>query len=30
MNLEDMRRNYAARSLDLPDLDRDPFTQFDH
>lgn len=30
MNLEDMRRNYAARSLDLPDLDSDPFTQFDH
>lgn len=29
MNLEDMRRNYAARSLDLPDLDADPFTQFD-
>lgn len=30
MNLEDMRRNYAARSLDLEDLNADPFTQFDH
>ena len=30
MNLEDMRRNYAARSLDLPDLAPDPFSQFDH
>jgi pyridoxamine 5'-phosphate oxidase len=30
MNLEDMRRNYAARSLDLADLDSDPFVQFDH
>jgi len=30
MNLDDMRCNYAARSLDLPDLDADPFTQFDH
>jgi pyridoxamine 5'-phosphate oxidase len=29
MNLEDMRRNYAARSLDLADLNADPFTQFD-
>lgn len=29
MKLEDMRRNYAAKSLDLPDLDPDPFTQFD-
>ena len=29
MNLEDMRRNYAARSLDLIDLNPDPFTQFD-
>jgi len=29
MNLEDMRRNYAARSLDLDDLNADPFTQFD-
>ena len=25
-----MRRNYAARSLDLPDLDVNPFAQFDH
>jgi pyridoxamine 5'-phosphate oxidase len=30
MNLEDMRRNYAARSLDLTDLNADPFVQFDH
>ena len=30
MNLEDMRRNYAARSLDLSDLAPDPFVQFDH
>lgn len=29
MNLEDMRRNYASRSLDLDDLNADPFTQFD-
>ena len=30
MHLEDMRRNYAARSLDLADLNPDPFAQFDH
>jgi pyridoxamine 5'-phosphate oxidase len=30
MHLEDMRRNYAARSLDTADLNADPFTQFDH
>ena len=30
MNLEDMRRNYAARSLDLTDLNADPLVQFDH
>lgn len=30
MNLEDLRRNYASRSLDLPDLDASPFLQFDH
>ena len=30
MQLEEMRRNYAARSLDLPDLDANPFAQFDH
>ena len=29
MNLEEMRRSYAARSLDLPDLDPSPFVQFD-
>jgi pyridoxamine 5'-phosphate oxidase len=29
MNLEDMRRTYAARSLDLADLKPDPFDQFD-
>ncbi|MFI5335776.1 MAG: pyridoxamine 5'-phosphate oxidase [Opitutales bacterium] len=29
MNLEDMRRNYAARSLDRGDLDPSPFVQFD-
>ena len=29
MNLEEMRRNYASRSLDLPDLRPDPFDQFD-
>lgn len=29
MHLEDMRRNYAARALDLADLDADPFQQFD-
>ncbi|HTL69233.1 MAG TPA: pyridoxamine 5'-phosphate oxidase [Lacunisphaera sp.] len=29
MNLEDMRRNYASRSLDAPDLRPDPFAQFD-
>jgi len=29
MNLEEMRRNYASRSLDLPDLRPDPFGQFD-
>ena len=30
MQLEEMRRNYATRSLDLSDLDANPFTQFDH
>ncbi len=30
MQLEEMRRNYAARPLDLPDLDANPFAQFDH
>jgi len=30
MNLEQMRRNYAARSLDLDDLDPSPVVQFDH
>lgn len=30
VQLEEMRRNYAARSLDLPDLDANPFAQFDH
>jgi len=29
MNLEQMRRNYASRVLDLPDLRPDPFAQFD-
>lgn len=29
MNLEELRRNYAARSLDREDLDPDPFRQFD-
>jgi pyridoxamine 5'-phosphate oxidase len=29
MNLEEMRRNYASRALDLPDLRPDPFAQFD-
>lgn len=29
MNLEELRRNYAARSLDRDDLDADPFRQFD-
>jgi pyridoxamine 5'-phosphate oxidase len=29
MNLEEMRRNYAARSLDVADLDPSPFVQFD-
>jgi pyridoxamine 5'-phosphate oxidase len=29
MNLEEMRRNYAQRSLDLGDLDSSPFAQFD-
>jgi pyridoxamine 5'-phosphate oxidase len=29
MNLEEMRRNYAQRSLDLGELDPDPFAQFD-
>ena len=30
MHLEELRRNYAARSLDRDDLNADPFTQFDH
>lgn len=30
VQLEEMRRNYAARSLDLPDLDANPFAQFDN
>ncbi|MCF7688443.1 MAG: pyridoxamine 5'-phosphate oxidase [Cephaloticoccus sp.] len=30
MHLEAMRRNFAARSLDLTDLKPDPFAQFDH
>ena len=30
MQLEEMRRNYATRSLDLSDLDANPFAQFDH
>lgn len=29
MNLQDLRRNYASRSLDLPDLNPNPFAQFD-
>ncbi len=29
MNLEELRRNYAARSLDRDDLDASPFRQFD-
>lgn len=29
MHLEDMRRNYASRSLDRDDLNADPFAQFD-
>lgn len=29
MNLQDLRRNYASRSLDLPDLSPSPFAQFD-
>ncbi|MBA4138385.1 MAG: pyridoxamine 5'-phosphate oxidase [Opitutus sp.] len=29
MNLEELRRNYASRSLDLPDLHASPFAQFD-
>ena len=29
MDLEDMRRHYAARSLDVGDLDPSPFRQFD-
>lgn len=29
MNLEEMRRHYAARSLDRADLDPSPFVQFD-
>ncbi len=29
MHLEDMRRNYATRSLDLTDLNKIPFVQFD-
>lgn len=29
MNLEELRRNYALRSLDLADLRPDPFDQFD-
>lgn len=29
MNLEEMRRHYAQRALDLADLSPDPFTQFD-
>ena len=29
MNLQELRRNYASRSLDLPDLNRNPFAQFD-
>ena len=30
MNLEEMRRHYASRSLDQGDLHADPFAQFDH
>jgi pyridoxamine 5'-phosphate oxidase len=30
MHLEELRRNYATRSLDRDDLNADPFTQFDH
>jgi len=30
VNLEAMRRQYAQRSLDRPDLRPDPFAQFDH
>ncbi len=29
MNLEDLRRNYTSRALDLPDLKSSPFEQFD-
>lgn len=29
MNLEELRRNYASRALDLPDLHPSPFAQFD-
>lgn len=29
MNLQELRRNYASRSLDLPDLNASPFAQFD-
>jgi len=29
MNLQELRRNYASRSLDLPDLHASPFAQFD-
>ena len=29
MNLEEMRKHYAQRSLDLGDLNPDPFAQFD-
>lgn len=29
MNLQDLRRNYASRSLDLSDLNPNPFAQFD-
>lgn len=30
MQLAEMRRNYAARALDLADLDANPFAQFDN
>lgn len=30
MNLEELRRNYALRSLDVADLRPDPFEQFDY
>ena len=30
MQLAEMRRNYAARALDLADLEANPFAQFDH